>query len=97
MYYKAIKILVSKIIKFNFFIYHNVKSIVISYYLFNIIFLKIKHKCEMQDFLCVQIWLTKFSQCSGADVDLRDNDGDTPLHLALCGRRQTGGNDPVCI
>lgn len=32
---------------------------------------------------------------NGADVDLRDNDGDTPLHLALGGRRQTGGNDPL--
>lgn len=47
--------------------------------------------------MCVQIWLIKSIQFSGADVDLRDNDGDTPLHLALGGRRQTGGNDPVCV
>lgn len=36
------------------------------------------------------------SLCSGADVNIQDNDGDIPLHLALGGRRQTGGNDPVC-
>lgn len=43
----------------------------------------------------VNIWLTKFIQCSGADMDLRDNDGDNPLHLALSGRRQTEGIGPV--
>nr|XP_022342890.1 E3 ubiquitin-protein ligase MIB2-like isoform X2 [Crassostrea virginica] len=31
---------------------------------------------------------------NGADVNLQDNDGDIPLHLALGGRRRTGGNDP---
>ncbi|XP_052715611.1 E3 ubiquitin-protein ligase MIB2-like isoform X1 [Crassostrea angulata] len=32
---------------------------------------------------------------NGADMDLRDNDGDTPLHLALSGRRQTEGIGPL--
>jgi ankyrin repeat protein len=34
---------------------------------------------------------------SGADLNMEDGDGDTPLHLALGGRQRAGGNDPVGI
>ncbi|XP_056006019.1 E3 ubiquitin-protein ligase MIB2-like isoform X2 [Ostrea edulis] len=30
---------------------------------------------------------------NGADLNIEDSDGDTPLHLVLGGRQQTGGND----